>query len=488
MKLSKKLLSLLLCAVMVLGSVAVGGGGFAEVLDAFSVKASAAKVTSYSQGVIIEFGWYPQSKETNTLITDALTSSAGNTLGWNSYGYYSGTGEWDDGQMTPSDYMRYTDVMYGSTKYRGVVFDSYRPYYTGYRSTTSASTYQDDNDYTYGKTYWFKYEPLVWRVLDSSTGLVMCESIIDSQAYNNYIWYDTGSDEYYGNEAHTNYANDYYNSSIRKWLTEDFYATAFSESQQNKLLKYNCDNSCPWDSSFDSQNSSDKVFLLSYDEVKNTEYGFNSDEYEYDPARRAKGTDYAKCQGLYVCNDGNEYDGNSFWWLRSPDYTSSYACGVSSVGYSYGGYCLVYYTGGGVRPALKLNLSSDIFQSDVTETGTIVKTASAQTIDYRSIVTITATATAAGVPDDCKLAIYLGSQKVAEGDNKSVSYEYGEIKSDINYTVKVIDANGKVQKDSNGNELSKDGGKITCNAGFFKKLIAFFKGLFKSLPKVEVKP
>ena len=37
----KKCLSFLLCAVMVLGSVAVGGDGFAEVLDAFSVKASA---------------------------------------------------------------------------------------------------------------------------------------------------------------------------------------------------------------------------------------------------------------------------------------------------------------------------------------------------------------------------------------------------------------------------------------------------------------
>ncbi|MCQ2476194.1 MAG: DUF6273 domain-containing protein, partial [Clostridia bacterium] len=271
----------------------------------------------------------------------------------------------------------------------------------------------------------------------------------------------------------------YYNSSIRKWLTEDFYATAFSESQQNKLLKYNCDNSCPVNSSFDSQNSSDKVFLLSYDEVNNTEYGFNSDPNEEDSARRAKGTDYAKCQGLYVYeNSESEYDGNSFWWLRSPDCSSDDACGVGSVGRS-NDYYYVDDTGLGVRPALKLNLTSDIFQSDV-------KTASAQTIDYRSIVTITATAT--GVPEGYKLAIYLGSQKVAEGDNKSVSYEYGEIKSDINYTVKVIDANGKVQKDSNGNELSKDGGKITCNAGFFKKLIAFFKGLFKSLPKVEVKP
>ena len=112
--------------------------------------------------------------------------------------------------------------------------------------------------------------------------------------------------------------------------------------------------------------------------------------------------------------------------------------------------------------------------------------AGAQTINFRSIVTITATAT--DVSEDYKLVLYVNGTKVAEGDNKSVSYEYGELKSDLNYSVKVIDANGKVQKDSNENELSKDGGKITCNAGFFKKLIAFFKGLFKSLPKVEVKP
>ena len=115
-----------------------------------------------------------------------------------------------------------------------------------------------------------------------------------------------------------------------------------------------------------------------------------------------------------------------------------------------------------------------------------IKIGSHDPIDYRSKVIITATAD--NVPDGYKLAIYLGSQKVAEGDNKSVSYEYGELKSDLNYSVKVIDANGKVQKDSSGNDLSKDGGKITCKAGFFQKLIAFFRGLFKALPKIEVKP
>ena len=93
--------------------------------------------------------------------------------------------------------------------------------------------------------------------------------------------------------------------------------------------------------------------------------------------------------------------------------------------------------------------------------------AEAQTIDYLSIVTISAAPTS--VSENYKLAIYLGSQKVAEGDNKSVSYEYGELKSDLNYTVKVVGENGDVQKDSSGNDLAEEGGKITCNAGFFKK-------------------
>ncbi len=135
---------------------------------------------------------------------------------------------------------------------------------------------------------------------------------------------------------------------------------------------------------------------------------------------------------------------------------------------------------------ITVNDEQAIVKYDESKNNVTLNVASTQTIDYRSILTIKATAT--DVPEGYKLAIYLGSQKVSEGDNKSVSYEYGELKSDLNYSVKVIDANGKVQKDSHGNELSKDGGKITCKAGFFQKLIAFFRGLFKALPKVEVKP
>ena len=67
-------------------------------------------------------------------------------------------------------------------------------------------------------------------------------------------------------------------------------------------------------------------------------------------------------------------------------------------------------------------------------------------------------------------------------------YEYGELTSDLNYYVKIVDKNGNIQKDANGNNLKKDGGTITCNAGFFQKLIAFFQGLFSMLPRKTVKP
>ena len=115
-----------------------------------------------------------------------------------------------------------------------------------------------------------------------------------------------------------------------------------------------------------------------------------------------------------------------------------------------------------------------------------INVAGGRSVDYRSKVIIKAKAS--GVDSKYKLAIYVGNNRVATGSNTEVTYNAGETKGDINYTVKVVDANGNIAKDANGNEISKDGGKISCNSGFFKKLVAFFKGLFGSLPNVTVQP
>ena len=85
------------------------------------------------------------------------------------------------------------------------------------------------------------------------------------------------------------------------------------------------------------------------------------------------------------------------------------------------------------------------------------------------------------------LVLVIDGKEIA-GSNTEVSYEYGALKQDLTYSVKIVDASGAVQKGGNGNALQKEGGKITCNNGFAKKLIVFFMTLFGVVQRVEVKP
>ena len=298
-------------------------------------------------GDIIKFGSYPQSKVTDEAIIDGLNSQS---LSWKSYNYYSGTGSWDDGNMKPSDYMKYADIVFNGSKYRAVTFSEYRPYCTGY--THSDGTYQDDNGYYTGNTYYFKYEPLKWRVLDASTGLIVCDSTIDSQAYSNYV---LDADGYYWGDSNKNhYASNWENSSLRKWLNEDFYNTAFSKLQQDRIQKLTRENKSTYSSKYDSNPTSDKITLLSYWDALNTSYGFSSSYNTDDTARQRKGTDYAKCQGLGVGTSGN-----SLWLLRSSN-ESHLASGVFDDGWTYISYSDGYVnnTYSGIVPALNLSVSS----------------------------------------------------------------------------------------------------------------------------------
>ncbi len=110
---------------------------------------------------------------------------------------------------------------------------------------------------------------------------------------------------------------------------------------------------------------------------------------------------------------------------------------------------------------------------------------SGSTVSYRSRITVTATAE--NVPEGYSLIICDGNAQLAKGDNKSVLYNAGEMRESRTFTIKVIDSNGNVQKDGNGAELCKPCAVIV-KSGFFNKLVAFFKALFKKLPSVEIKP
>ena len=370
-KMFKRALSLLLCMLLLGGAAPLG---------ALTLRASAKTIGECARGEHVEFGWYPQTEVTDADLVAALNAAPQT---WVSYGYYSGTGDVYNGQMTAKDFMHYCDVTVNGTKYRGVRFSQYRPRRTGYTSSADNSC-QDDNGYFTGTTYWFRFEPLEWLVLDPAAGLVLCETIIDSQPYNNYIL-SSGYDEYgytayYGDAGKTHYADNYAESSLRQWLNREFLSTAFSPAQQALIANTTLDNRAYSTSysAYDSAATTDKIFLLSYSDALNPAYRFNSFNGTDDPARRTNGTDYAKCQGLYE----RTYQSNkcSHWWLRSPGGSSRRPCCVEYDGWVSDHYG-VHDTIIGIRPALKFNLSSVIFQSEVHDVG-------AGTYDLRTAVTV----------------------------------------------------------------------------------------------------
>ena len=288
----------------------------------------------------IYFGTYPQTKVTDSTLTSALTSLAGtlptssNSADWTSYGYYI--------NRSVSNFMWYIDKEYNGEKYRGVYFTSYRPDWCTDSSSTSNSK-QYDNGYYTSTVYWFKYEPIKWRILKETDGkaLILAYLALDSQQFD----YD-GS-----------YSNNYANSTIRAWLNNEFYNTAFTSLQQGLIKVTNVDNSVSStgysSNQYACKNTNDNVFLLSYKEAR-TYLTSNSE-------RQKKSSDYAKSQGC-LKSTSSSYYGNCEWWLRSPYYWGGYARDVGADGgfkinSKTDMYDEVYATDIGVVPALWIKLA-----------------------------------------------------------------------------------------------------------------------------------
>lgn len=285
------------------------------------------RLEDYSVGDIIEFGLYPQSEVTDESLISVFNSVS---KSWVSYDYYM-NGE-------KSDFMRYFDFQHEKEKYRAVIFLEYRPVATDKQDT---GWQQYDNGYYTDTIYYFKFEPIKWRVLNPQTGLVVCNSIIDSQPYirsNNTLFYQRIYDESY----------------IRSWLNGKFWYTAFNANQQDMILDTEYEQS-NYVYSNDTTTSSgvsahytltDKIFLLSDKEIENENYGYISNS-----TRKLNETDYANCQGL---GSGSE----KWYSLRTSSKIQSSGAINNSIVYSDGacGYRTIsQYTILGVVPAMTLN-------------------------------------------------------------------------------------------------------------------------------------
>ena len=266
----------------------------------------------------IYYGKYPQSQVTDVSQIELLNSQL---TEWISYGKYK------NGQ--PSDFMKYQDVEFDGSKYRAVTFSESLP--NNSQGTNESS--QLDNGYLPNNIYWFKYEPIKWRILDPVNGYVLCDKIIDSM---------------YFHHVTDGYSNCYNSSDIREWITTEFYNLAFSEEEKAKI-KYTSIKSNDYSSTGGSENTtnvSDKIFLPSYSEITNTVYGFISTVFA-DSSRIAGWTDYTRCMG---------HNSNNIYRLRSAGCSEIYTCFVNNSGEIFD-YNYVSNINSGIRPAMRLDSS-----------------------------------------------------------------------------------------------------------------------------------
>ncbi|MCR5348098.1 MAG: DUF6273 domain-containing protein [Bacilli bacterium] len=196
-----------------------------------------------------------------------------------------------------------------------------KPYKSNYQ-------FKDRTTIVAGTTYWFKCEPLQWDVLSNTNGecFLMASDIIDAGCYYN-------SQEKRIIDNWWVYPNNYQYSDIRAWLNgydgsdysagdygnDNFVRSAFGlgdDYVKTKTVDNSPETTNSPANSFYCNDTEDAVFLGSYQDFVNTDYGFPSHS-NSDDSRECIPTDWAKARGAVYRVKYYPYAGS--YWTRSPD-------------------------------------------------------------------------------------------------------------------------------------------------------------------------
>lgn len=207
-----------------------------------------------------------------------------------------------------------------------------------------------------GTTYYFKVEPIKWRVLENKNGVayLLCDTIIDHSAF-----YHSQDNREIGGV--TVYPNNYEHSDVRTWLNGTFYAKAFTTAQQQNIQLTTVDNSaattCKSENMYACDNTQDKIFLPSYREVHNSASGFESEGGNADETRSLLVSDYARANGTYMMGYQPAWFGRGMWWTRSPMWDTGTDISQSSPSGAVAGSAVdsAYV---GVVPAMRVTVSA----------------------------------------------------------------------------------------------------------------------------------
>jgi uncharacterized repeat protein (TIGR02543 family) len=191
-----------------------------------------------------------------------------------------------------------------------------------------------------GQMYFFEVEPIKWRIIQEVDGkyTLLSEYIIDAKQYRSEVF--EGS------------KNNYELSDIRIWLNNSFYSAGFTSAEKASILTRLVENSASTTESptnpYASNDTLDKVYLLSYQDAINNSYGFSTNE-----TRQTVTTDYARAIGISSMSTDLTTYGYASWWLRSPDsYTSAW---VNCGGKDGRIISLTISSLHGVRPAIQIS-------------------------------------------------------------------------------------------------------------------------------------
>ena len=206
-------------------------------------------------------------------------------------------------------------------------------------------------------------EPIKWRVL-SVTGndafLVADKNLEVNQYHDTYLpsykaepyvlWEDCTLRSWlngYGSSA---------NYSKRDYTTDNFMDRAFSNAEQQAILTTNLSNQDnPAYGTEGGNNTSDKIFLLSYEDITNPSYGF-AEDLEADKARERQNTAYVAAGGMLQSGYMEAAGCTDEWYLRSPGASRPFAVNISMDGRVKIKGNFKSSIRDGVCPALHLNL------------------------------------------------------------------------------------------------------------------------------------
>ena len=210
----------------------------------------------------------------------------------------------------------------------------------------------DYDTIVFGKYYNYndKKINLEWIVLDKNEdmALLLTKDVINCKCFDD-----------------TKIKTTYNNSSIRKWLNEEFYNEVFSDSEKMNIIEIKNIN-------IDLQgnrgeDSIDKAFLLSLDEVEkyfgkldnidennSYEYIVHNNRAQAFPTQYAKEIDNMGEKLFYSKAEDKDYGGACEWWLRTMNSDKKSTAIVYCNGYAEGleKNHLINYKNRGVRPAI----------------------------------------------------------------------------------------------------------------------------------------